>query len=162
MAYLNQSEDLTGKELIWKDRKHWAWFPFSFTRYEISDGRLHIDRGFFKSVSDETLLYRIIDLKLERTLGQKLFGTGTICLRVRVDADKEIHLENIKHPKEVKNVISHIVEASRTSHNVVGKEFYNSESAPMRGHNEDDCPCCEEHHHMHDDGPEFGPDEFDK
>lgn len=133
MAYLNQAAADT--ELMWKDRKHWAWFPFSFTKYSIQDGRLMIERGFFKTISDETLLYRIMDIKLERTLAQKIFGTGTIHLHTRVDVDCEIHLVNIKNPKKVKTFLSHLIEDVRKKSNVVGKEFYGTD-----------------HHHV---GPDF-------
>ena len=125
MAYLNENAD--AKETMWKDRKHWLWFPFSFTKYEVRDGRLLIERGFFKTVFDETLLYRIMDIKLERTLGQKIFGTGTIHLHTRVDVDNEISLVNIKNPLKVREFFSHLIEDIRKQSNVVGKEFYGTD-----------------------------------
>lgn len=131
MAYLNEAA--TGDELVWRDRKHWLWFPFSFTKYFIQDDRLFIEKGFFKTVSDETLLYRVVDIKLERTLAQKLFGTGTIFLHTRVDVDSEVHLVNIKRPKEVKQMLSHMIESSRDKRNVVGKEFYGTEHIHIPG-----------------------------
>ena len=73
-----QTEQNTG--LVWKDRKHWMWFPFSFTKYRIEDGRLYVEEGLLKSEENECLLYRITDISLERTLAQKIFGTGTVRL----------------------------------------------------------------------------------
>ena len=128
MAYLNEAAQ--PGELLWKDRKHWLWFPFSFTKYRVQDDRLMLEKGFFKTISDETLIYRIIDIKLERTLGQKLCGTGTICLRVRGESDTDIHLENIKRPKKVKQVLSHLIEQTRARMNVVGREFYGGAITP--------------------------------
>ena len=128
MAYLNEAAG--PNDLVWKDRKHHMWFPFSFTKYQVKDDRLLIEKGFFKTVSDETLIYRIIDIKLERTLGQKFFGTGTICLRVRGEADTDIHLENVKRPKKLKDVLSHLIENSRARMNVVGREFYGGSMGP--------------------------------
>ena len=137
----------SGDEMLWRDRKHWMWFPFSFTKYSIHDDRLFIEKGFFKTVSDETLLYRIVDIKLERTFAQKLFGTGTIFLHTRVDVDCEVHLENIKRPKEVKQMLSHLIEDSRDKRKVVGKEFYGTDHL---------------HGPMGMDGPDegMGPEDF--
>ncbi len=115
----------TGKtEIIWKDRKHHMWFPFSFTKYYIKNGRIYIDKGLFSTTSDQTLLYRITDIQLRRSLGQKFFGTGTVALVSNVDAEPHLHLENIKDPKKVYDLIANLVEEARSQKNVIGKEFY--------------------------------------
>ena len=109
---------------LWRDRKHFMWFPFSFTVYEVKKDRLYIQRGLFSTSFDETLLYRITDIKLTRTLGQKIFGTGTIELCTTVDHDGHILLENIKKPMQVKELLSESVEDARDKKKVIGKEFY--------------------------------------
>ena len=110
--------------IIWKDRKHHMWFPFSFTKYYIKNGRIYIDKGLFSSTSDQTLLYRITDIQLRRSLGQKLFGTGTVAMVSNVDAEPHLHLVNIKNPKKVYDLIANLVEEARSQKNVIGKEFY--------------------------------------
>lgn len=115
----------TGKnKTVWKDRKHFMWFPFSFTTYELKNDRLYEERGFFSTSSDELLLYRVVDLTMKQTLSQKLYGTGTLILKCRVDSNPEIRLENIKHPRQVKELLSDMIEEARTRHRVVGREFY--------------------------------------
>ena len=109
---------------LWKDRKHYLWFPFSFTKYRVQNDRLYKEVGLFTTVSDEILLYRIIDMSVVRTFAQKIFGTGTIKVFTRMNSEKIVLLENIKHPKEVKEFLSRIVEADRVKRNVVGKEFF--------------------------------------
>ena len=116
--------DLENEEILWKDRKHWMWFPFSFTRYSVTKEHLNQEIGFFKTIYEETLLYRIVDVRLVRTFGQKLFGTGTVQVFTRVDTEKMIELKNIKKPKMVKKLISQLVEQVRNEKKVVGKEFY--------------------------------------
>lgn len=111
-------------EVLWKDRKHYAWFPFSFTKYSVSNERLYSQSGFFSTHYDEVLLYRVTDICLTRTIGQKIFGTGTVILYAKLDAGGEIKLENVKHPKELKDFLSKEIEECRTKYNVVGKEFY--------------------------------------
>lgn len=116
-------------EYAWKDRKHWAWFPFSFTVYAVDPERLHITRGFFSRVYDETLLYRISDITLRRSFGQRIFGTGTIVLHTLVDHDSLIELKNIKHSVETRELLSRLIEEARRAKNVVGKEFYSDGSS---------------------------------
>ena len=110
--------------LLWKDRKHWMWFPFSFTKYRIENGRLYVEEGLLRSEENECLLYRITDISLERTLAQKIFGTGTICLTTRDISDKVIYLKNIVNPKAVKEMISELVERTRHQYRVAGREMY--------------------------------------
>ena len=113
---------------VWKDRKHFMWFQISFTKYEIKNGRLYQETGLFNTHYDELLLYRITDLCLKRSLAQKIFGTGTIVLSTKADSDKEVLLKNVKNPKEVKDLISHLVEEARDRKKVVGKEFFDDSS----------------------------------
>ena len=58
-------------QVHWRDRKHVLWFPWTFTKYYITNERLMIEQGFFKTVVDETLLYRIVDITMEQTLAGK-------------------------------------------------------------------------------------------
>ena len=113
---------------VWKDRKHFMWFPISFTKYEIKNERLYQETGLFNTHYDELLLYRITDLCLKRSLAQKIFGTGTIILSTKADSDKEVLLKNVKNPKEVKDLISHLVEEARDRKKVIGKEFFDDSS----------------------------------
>ena len=111
------------ENVVWYDRKRYLWFPFSFTKYWVKNGRLYIQKGFFNTNYDETLLYRIVDISLSRSLSQKLFGTGTIILTTRADADKKIHLINISKSEETKDLLSQLIEEARSAKNISGKEF---------------------------------------
>lgn len=99
-------------EYLWKDRKRHLGLPLSFTRYRLSEDRLFCETGFLNIKSDEVLLYRVRDLQLNMSLGQRIFGVGTVCV---VSSDKSIphlDLKNIKDPREVKELIhKHVEEA---------------------------------------------------
>ena len=110
--------------ILWKDRKHFLWFPWSFTRYSLDCDRLYTDVGLLTTRHDEALLYRIVDLSLTRTLGQRICGTGTVTLHTRVDVSGQIILKNIKKPEEVNRLLSDLIEKARSRRQVVGKEFY--------------------------------------
>ena len=98
---------------IWTDRKRFLGMPLSFTRYRLSDDRLFCEKGFLNIKADEVLLYRVRDLQLNMSLGQRIFGVGTICV---VSSDKSVphlDLKNVKNPREVKELIHQNVEAAK-------------------------------------------------
>lgn len=118
------------EQVIWKDRKHHLWFPLGFTSYRVADGRLYINTGLLSSREDECLLYRILDITLTRTLAQRLFGTGTILLNTRDQSTPVIRIENIARPKEVKRLLSDLIEKERLSKKIVGKDMYGASGHP--------------------------------
>lgn len=124
-------------EILWQDRKHHLWFPLSFTKYYIEDDRLMIKSGFLNTRLDETLLYRIVDISCRQSLAGKLFGTGDIVIKTRVDSNPEIVLKNIRNPIEVSRMLSRTVEDARSTSNVVGKEFYGGPGGPPPAHDQD-------------------------
>lgn len=109
---------------IWEDRKHHLWFPISFTKYTVGNGRLYVNSGFLSSREDECLLYRITDITLFRSLPQRIFGTGTIELHTKDRSTPIIRLENIAKSVEVKRVLSDLIEKEREEKNVVGRDMY--------------------------------------
>lgn len=110
--------------IIWQDRKHHLWFPLSFTKYMVGDGRLYINTGFLSSREDECLLYRITDISLKRSLAQRLFGTGTIELMSKDQTTPVIFLENIRRPVQIKRMLSNLIEKERMEKKVVGRDMY--------------------------------------
>lgn len=109
---------------LWQDRKRTIFgLPLSFTKYSLDEERLYIDTGFFTTVSDEVRLYRIMDVSLTRTLRQKIFGIGDI--RVH-SSDKTLHdfiIKSVKHPKDVKELLSNKVEIQRDKKKVINREM---------------------------------------
>ncbi|MBO7357343.1 MAG: PH domain-containing protein [Lachnospiraceae bacterium] len=110
--------------VIWKDRKRtFLGLPWSFTKYRLTKDRFYIDAGFFTSKEDEVRLYRILDLSLKRTLGQKMLGLGTIEVHSSDRTLKCFEIKNIKQSKEVKKALSDAVEAEREAKRVVNREM---------------------------------------
>ena len=114
--------------MIWSDKKRICGLPISFTHYSLEDGRLHIKRGLFSTHYDELMLYRVYDIKMVETFGQKIFGVGTITLYTN-DASSTQHtlkLINVKDPLKVKSLISDEVEKERAEKGVCATEFVGS------------------------------------
>ncbi len=109
---------------LWKDRKRtFLGLPLSFTKYCLTDDRLFIETGFFNSVENEVRLYRILDLQLSRSLGQKIFGLGTIKVKSADKTMGDFEIKNIKNSKAVKEQLSNLVEEMRDKKRVVNREM---------------------------------------
>ena len=100
-------------EYLWKDRKRHFGLPLSFTRYSLSQDRLFYETGFLNLKADEVLLYRVRDLELTMTLGQRIFGVGTVCVHSSDKSIPHLDLKNIKRPREVKELIHENVERAK-------------------------------------------------
>ena len=126
-------------EIIWKDRKRiFFGLPWTFTKYSISEDRLFISTGFFSVKEDEVRLYRIMDVSLELKLWQRMCGLGTIkcCSADKTMGDFEI--KNIKKSREVKEMLSNMVEDERTKKKVSSREFMDHERDEFDDYNEYD------------------------
>lgn len=100
-------------EYLWKDRKRHLGMPLSFTRYRLSEDRLFCETGFLNIKADEVLLYRVRDLELTISLGQRIFGVGTVCVHSSDQSIPHLDLKNVKHPREVKELIHQKVEKAK-------------------------------------------------
>lgn len=97
-------------EYLWKDRKRFLGMPLSFTRYRLSNDRLFLETGVLSMKEDEIILYRVRDLSLSISLWQRLFGVGTVTISSSDKSMPSLVLKNIKHPREVKELIHQQVE----------------------------------------------------
>ena len=116
-------------QYIWKDRKRILGMPITFTRYRLSEDRLFCEKGFLNIKQDEVLLYRVRDLQLNMSLGQRIFGVGSICV---VSSDKSVpHLDliSVKNPREVKELIHQSVEAAKDKRRMRTMEIMGAEDA---------------------------------
>ena len=116
-------------QYIWKDRKRILGMPITFTRSRLSEDRLFCEKGFLNIKQDEVLLYRVRDLQLNMSLGQRIFGVGSICV---VSSDKSVpHLDlvSVKNPREVKERIHQSVEAAKDKRRMRTMEIMGAEDA---------------------------------
>ena len=120
---------------IWQDRKRtFLGLPLSFTRYMLTEDRLFVEKGFLNAVLDEENLYRVRDVRGTRSLGQRLFGLGTVTVFA---SNGETVLESIKNPIEVKEEVVRLVEEARKKHNIRASEM-------LMGQPELECGCDHE------------------
>ena len=99
---------------LWLDRKRHLGMPISFTIYSLSEDRLFRETGLLSRTYEEVLLYRIRDISLKRSLWQMIFGVGTIIVHSSDKSSGTLEIENVKSPKQVKELIHQLVEESKT------------------------------------------------
>ena len=93
--------------MTYTEKKRWTFFglPWTFTTYTVTDEVITINSGFLRRVENDCYLYKVVDVRLEGGLMERLFGLGTIhCFSGDV-ADPDLRLMRIKHAKEIKNYI---------------------------------------------------------
>ena len=104
----------TNDSKFWQDRKRYLGMPLSFTTYSVSEDRLFRDSGLLNRTYEEVLLYRIRDISLKRSLGQIICGVGTIVIHSSDKSSGTLEIENVKSPRQVKELIHQLVEESKT------------------------------------------------
>ena len=104
----------TNDSRLWLDRKRHLGMPISFTIYSLSEDRLFRETGLLSRTYEEVLLYRIRDISLKRSLWQMIFGVGTIIVHSSDKSSGTLEIENVKSPKQVKELIHQLVEESKT------------------------------------------------
>ena len=112
-----------GIAYIWKDRKRRLGLPLSFTRYAMSEDRLFVSVGFLNIKDEELLLYRVRDINTSRTLGQRIFGVGTVTVMSSDKTTPSLLLKNIKNPMEVKELLHKQVEEMKIRRRVHAAGF---------------------------------------
>ena len=100
-------------QFLWHDRKRYLGLPLSFTRYAISEDRLFQSTGFLSIQDEEVLLYRVRDISMSRTFGQRMFGVGTVTVASSDQSQPTLRLVNIKDPASVKELLHNQVEENK-------------------------------------------------
>ena len=109
---------------VWKDRKRIIFgLPWTFTVYKLTEEKLFVETGFFSKREEEIRLYRVMDLTLKRPFGQRLWGLGTIHCCTADKSTPEFDILRIKKSKEVKDMISDMVEKQREEKRIAAREF---------------------------------------
>ena len=112
-------------KIVWQDtRRPILGLPLSFTKYRLLEDKLLIDTGFLSTKQEEIKLYRIMDVTLNRTFIQRIFGVGTIHCCSADKTTPEFDIKDIKKSFEVKEMLSKMVEEQRDKKRVSGREFF--------------------------------------
>ena len=101
---------ITADKLLWTDRKRHFGLPLSFTKYAISEDRLFQSTGILNLKDEEILLYRVRDISLSRSFGQRIFGVGSITVTSSDKSRPVLVMQNVKDAGAVKELLHRQVE----------------------------------------------------
>jgi uncharacterized membrane protein YdbT with pleckstrin-like domain len=122
-----KKEKAPKKTYLWQERKrNFLGLPWTFTKYRLDEDRLYINTGFLNTTEDEIRLYRVTDVTLKRSLWQRIFGMGTIHCDSSDVTMQNFDIRNVKHPKQVKDMISKLVDECRLRNRVFTSESVNA------------------------------------
>ncbi len=86
------------------------------TRYEVTPERIEWGRGIFDRRVDNLDMFRVIDLKMRRSVFDCIFGIGTVGLITTDKTDPEFVFEKVRSPRELYDIIKNAsLEADRRS-----------------------------------------------
>ena len=112
--------------VLWQQRKrNWCRTPFTFTVYTLADKELSVKTGVLNEKFNLVKLFRIVDISVERTFLQRLFGMSTLVLDTRDQSSGNgvVVLKNIVHGFEVRQMLQDAVDASRSENGMTAREF---------------------------------------
>ena len=87
--------------------------PLSFTTYRIEEEKVNIRKGLLRTVEDDTLMYRIQDVKLVTGFLERIFRLGTVVCYSSDVTDPMLELKHIRRAREIKDYILSTSESER-------------------------------------------------
>lgn len=113
---------------IWTDKKRILGMPISFTRYSLISSpewvKVFVKAGFLSTSIEEVNLYRVYDIKINQSFGQKIFKVGTITLFSNDVTSPLTEIVNVKNPYKVRNMLAEYIEEAREAKGVRIGEVY--------------------------------------
>ncbi len=115
----------------WKDTKRHFGLPISFTNYSLTEDRLFRKSGILTRKEDQVSLYHIRDMEVSVSLGQRIFGVGTVKVIGSDASTPELLLENIKKPYEVRDLLYETSEEDKKNRRLARTEFMSDDYSDM-------------------------------
>lgn len=114
-----------------KKRTAFLGLPWTFTIYTITDEIITVNSGFLNKTENDCYLYKVIDVRLETSLMERIFGLGTIhCFSGDV-THPDLRLRHIRKAKEIKDYILHQSEEARLKRKTLNTQSLDGN--PMTG-----------------------------
>ncbi len=98
-----------------EERKRLLFFglPWTFTKYIVQEETITIKKGLLTLEEDDTYMYKVQDVKMIRSLMERIFGLSTLVCYTGDVTHPELKLIHIKNGAEVKKFISEASENER-------------------------------------------------
>ncbi|MDO5345189.1 MAG: PH domain-containing protein [Lachnospiraceae bacterium] len=96
-----------------KKRSLFFGLPWTFTSYTVTEEIITVNSGFLRKTENDCYMYKVVDVRLETSLTERIFGLGTVhCFGGDV-THPDLVIRHVKHAKEIKDFILHYSEDQR-------------------------------------------------
>lgn len=96
-----------------KKRTKFLALPICFVTYFINEEKITIKSGFLSTVEDDAYMYKVQDVKLTKSLLERIFGLGTIVCYTGDTTHPELKFVHIKNASEIKEYLITASEEAR-------------------------------------------------
>lgn len=100
---------------VYVEKKRTSIFalPLYFTTYTVGEDTINRRKGLLNIVEDDMFLYKVQDVKMKRSLWERIFKLGTVICYTGDVTDKEFHFEHIRNSAEIKEYVMRKAEEER-------------------------------------------------
>ena len=117
-----------------KKRSMFLGLPWTFTSYTVTDEIITINNGLLRKEENDCYLYKVIDVRLESTLLERMLGLGTIHCFTGDVTDPDLKLcqtlqrnqglypETVRGRAYEKKNIKHAASGRQSSHEPNGRD----------------------------------------
>ncbi len=97
------------------ERKRLLFFglPWTFTKYTIRDEMITINTGLLSTKENDCYMYKVQDVELSASLGERIFGMGTIICYTGDTTNPKLYIEHVRNAKAIKDYILEASEEAR-------------------------------------------------
>ena len=82
------------------------WIRCLGTSLVVTDRRVTLRRGLLSKATNDVLIADIRNVKIEQSMGQRIFGVGKVAVSTAGQADMEIEVQGLPAPERVKAIIN--------------------------------------------------------
>lgn len=75
------------------------------TAYEVTADRIEWERGILNRKIDNVDMFRVVDMKLHRSILDCLIGIGTVTLFTKDETDPEFDFYKVRNPRKIFNIL---------------------------------------------------------
>jgi len=86
----------------------WKAASLKSIQYEVTPDRVEWSRGSFDRQVDNIDMFRVVDLKLQRTLIECLLGIGTVILITKDETDPEFEFLNVRRCRRLYDILKEL------------------------------------------------------
>lgn len=122
--------------MSYTEKKRWVFLglPWTFTTYTVSEEIITVNAGLLKRVENDCYLYKVVDVRLEVSLPERIFGLGTVHCFSGDMTDPDLRLRHIRNAKMIKDYILKQSEEERLKRKTLNTQSL--DGAPGIGHSD--------------------------